>query len=223
MHGRRPAFLKVIAGCILAFGVPAAVAVAATPFEQTYNAYRHAGKVPPCQFSPATLQKAKSQVPPDIEQYAPDFPAALDAALQAQALGACGKKTAATATGATSTGTAGAPATPTVPPASGAAAPAGANATATPAPTPLPVSTATTIVALAAAKHGAGASSAPAPVIALAIVLIALALAALWWSLTAWRGLEPRWLVGARHAWSEAGYRAAGTWAEFTDWVRLGR
>jgi hypothetical protein len=73
------------------------------------------------------------------------------------------------------------------------------------------------------ASHAAGASSAPAPVIALAIVLVLMAMAALWWSLTTWRGLEPRWLVGARHAWSEAGYRASGTWAEFTDWVRLGR
>ena len=60
-------------------------------------------------------------------------------------------------------------------------------------------------------------------VIPLAIVLVLMAMAALWWSLTTWRGLEPRWLLGVRHAWSEAGYRASGTWAEFTDWVRLGR
>jgi hypothetical protein len=36
-------------------------------------------------------------------------------------------------------------------------------------------------------------------------------------------GLEPRWSLGVRHAFGEAGYRTAGVWAEFTDWVRLGR
>jgi hypothetical protein len=36
-------------------------------------------------------------------------------------------------------------------------------------------------------------------------------------------GFEPRWSLGVRHAFAEAGYRTAGVWAEFTDWVRLGR
>lgn len=216
MKRSRVALLSVV---ILALLAPAALA--ATPFEQTYNAYRKHGSVPPCQFSAGTLQKAKAEVPPDIEQYAPDFPAALDAALQARAAGACGRKG---STGAVTP--AGAPAaTPgggnTTPPA--AAAASSPTATATPAPTPLPASAATPISAVAAAKHGGGASAAPAPVIAVAIVLVALALGALWWSLTTWRGLEPGWLLGARHAWGEAAYRAGGTWAEFTDWVRLGR
>jgi hypothetical protein len=192
----------------------AGTAFALTPFEQTYNAYRHSGRVPPCQFSVDTLQKAKSEVPPDIEQYAPDFPAALDAALQARALGACNKHATAT-TGATA---------PVAPSGSGGQPPSSGSGTGTtPAPTPYPASNSTFVNNTAAASHAAGASSAPAPVIALAIVLVLMAMAALWWSLTTWRGLEPRWLLGARHAWSEAGYRASGTWAEFTDWVRLGR
>jgi hypothetical protein len=36
-------------------------------------------------------------------------------------------------------------------------------------------------------------------------------------------GLEPRWSLGMRHAFAEAGYRTAGVWAEFADWVRFGR
>jgi hypothetical protein len=38
-----------------------------------------------------------------------------------------------------------------------------------------------------------------------------------WW---AW---EPRWLVRVRHAAAEAGWRVGGAWADFTDWLRLGR
>jgi hypothetical protein len=213
MNGRRGGFIVFLLACAVAL-VFAGVALAATPFEQTYNAYRHSGRVPPCQFSVDTLQKAKSEVPPDIEQYAPDFPAALDAALQARALGACNKHASA-ATGSTA---------PVAPSGSGGQPPSSGSGTGTtPAPTPYPANNSTLVANTAAASHAAGASSAPAPVIALAIVLVLMAMAALWWSLTTWRGLEPRWLVGARHAWSEAGYRASGTWAEFTDWVRLGR
>jgi hypothetical protein len=213
MNGRRSGFVAFVLACAVALGF-AGAALAATPFEQTYNAYRHSGRVPPCQFSVDTLQKAKSEVPPDIEQYAPDFPAALDAALQARALGACNKHPSA-ATGA---------AVPVAPSGSGGQPPStGSGSGTTPAPTPYPSSGSTPVSNASLATHAAGASSAPAPVIALAIVLVLMAMAALWWSLTAWRGLEPRWLVGARHAWSEAGYRASGTWAEFTDWVRLGR
>jgi hypothetical protein len=52
-----------------------------------------------------------------------------------------------------------------------------------------------------------------------AIVLAALVLGAFarWW---AW---EPLWLVRWRHATAEAGWRASAAWAEFTDWLRLGR
>jgi hypothetical protein len=68
-----------------------------------------------------------------------------------------------------------------------------------------------------------GATSTPAPLVALAILVGLLALAALVWAITRWFAYEPRWLPGARHAASEAGYRAGATWAEFSDWLRLGR
>jgi hypothetical protein len=42
------------------------------------------------------------------------------------------------------------------------------------------------------------------------------------WALARTRAFEPHWLLSLRHATAEAGFRASETWAEFTDWVRLG-
>ena len=52
---------------------------------------------------------------------------------------------------------------------------------------------------------------------ALAILVCAL------WALARSRAFEPHWLLSFRHAMAEAGYRMSSTWAEFQDWVRLGR
>jgi len=38
-----------------------------------------------------------------------------------------------------------------------------------------------------------------------------------------WRGWDPRWLRRWRHASAEAGWRLSLGWAEFRDFVRLGR
>jgi hypothetical protein len=38
-----------------------------------------------------------------------------------------------------------------------------------------------------------------------------------------WRAWEPGWALRARHAAGEAGWRVSATWAEFADWLRLGR
>ena len=54
-------------------------------------------------------------------------------------------------------------------------------------------------------------------VAALLVMLLALWAFARWW---AW---EPHWLARWRHATAEAGWRASAAWAEFTDWLRLGR
>jgi hypothetical protein len=52
-------------------------------------------------------------------------------------------------------------------------------------------------------------------------VLAVLALAL--WAVARWQAWEPPWLVRWRHATSEAGWRAGNAWAEFTDWLRIGR
>jgi hypothetical protein len=193
-------------------------------FSQVYNSYRKTGHVAPCTFSEAVLNQAKAQVPPDIDQYAPDFPAALDAALQARAQGACAKSAGRAATAAPV-----APTTATPPPAAGAsAAPAAAGAaTAAAATTPVPTTAATAASApsaLAVAGHArGGGGGAPAAIIALAVLAGLLAVAAGIWGLARWRGWDPPWVQYVSHAVSEAGVQAEATWAEFSDWVRLGR
>jgi hypothetical protein len=52
-----------------------------------------------------------------------------------------------------------------------------------------------------------------------AVVLIALAV----WGVARWWAYDPPWLTRSRHATAEAGWRASAVWAEFTDWLRLGR
>jgi hypothetical protein len=81
------------------------------------------------------------------------------------------------------------------------------------APTPAP---ATQAAAQPTSTHR-GVRLALIVVAALLLMLLALWAFARWW---AW---EPDWLVRSRHATAEAGWRASAAWAEFTDWLRLGR
>jgi hypothetical protein len=69
--------------------------------------------------------------------------------------------------------------------------------------------------------HGTGGLSTAAIVIAVVAGLLALGCAA--WAIARARAYEPHWLLSARHAVAEAGFRASSTWSEFSDWVRLGR
>jgi cobalamin biosynthesis Mg chelatase CobN len=59
--------------------------------------------------------------------------------------------------------------------------------------------------------------------LALAILGALLALACIVWVLARWLALEPRWTISLMHSLREASYRGSATWAEFTDWARLGR
>jgi hypothetical protein len=54
----------------------------------------------------------------------------------------------------------------------------------------------------------------------IAAVLVGAALVA---AVARMRGWGPAWAAGVRHAFREAGYRSAGAWAEFSDWMRFGR
>jgi hypothetical protein len=58
--------------------------------------------------------------------------------------------------------------------------------------------------------------------LALAVLGALLALGCLVWALGRWLALEPRWTVSFVHSLREASYRASATWAEFSDWARLG-
>jgi len=52
-----------------------------------------------------------------------------------------------------------------------------------------------------------------------ALLLAILIMRALW----RWRGWDPRWRRRWRHANAEAGWRLSLSWAEFRDFLRLGR
>jgi hypothetical protein len=61
------------------------------------------------------------------------------------------------------------------------------------------------------------------PLILLALVGALLLLAAALWGAARWWAWEPTWWTRSRHATAEAGWRTSAAWAEFRDWLRLGR
>jgi len=110
----------------------------------------------------------------------------------------------------------------TVAPAPGATTPASTAPTATtPTGTTPAVRPGTTVVGVA---RGATPKSTRLSTGALALVIFGalLVLGCLAWALSRWLALEPRWMVSLMHSLREASYRASATWAEFSDWVRLG-
>jgi hypothetical protein len=223
-QGRGKAWRTLAAAALTLAAALSWTAVAhASAFGDTFNDYRAHGKVNPCKFSAHELKQAKKQVPPDIDQYAPDFPAALDAALQAQARGACGGggSNGKGGTSNASSGVAGAAGT------SGGASPpaAGGSATSSPGSTPAPhqgSSSPLDVSVRNTSRLTHGSSDPPAPVIVIALIAAALVIPALVWSLVRWAGWQPGWVPGARHTLAEASWRTGNGWAEFADWMRFG-
>lgn len=111
-----------------------------------------------------------------------------------------------------STGTP-APTSTSAPPVTSTPAP---GSTAAPSSTDAPASTATPG---AAAPGDGGSSGWLLPAILGGVLL----LVALLWGIARWWAWEPRWLLRSRHATAEAGWRTSAAWAEFRDWIRLGR
>jgi hypothetical protein len=58
--------------------------------------------------------------------------------------------------------------------------------------------------------------------IAAAALAALIALGCLLWGVARMRTFEPHWTLSLRHAIAEAGFRASATWAELSDWARLG-
>jgi hypothetical protein len=75
----------------------------------------------------------------------------------------------------------------------------------------------------AATKQDEGSTALPAVLVALMGLGVVLALGALAWAVARWLAFDPRRVQRWRHAGREASYRASGVWADFADWVRLGR
>ena len=200
--------------CAAALVVPAVAH--ANAFDDALKEYQKTGAVDGCKHTAAELAQAKVQTPKDIAQIAPGFPAQLAAGAAKRSKG-CSKSerkatsTATSGAGATTgTGATGTPATTTI-------APNATPTAATTAPAPAPAPAAASQTAPQSTSSHKGARLALIVLGALLVMLLALWAFAHWW---AW---EPRWLVRWRHATAEAGWRASAAWAEFTDWLRLGR
>jgi hypothetical protein len=73
------------------------------------------------------------------------------------------------------------------------------------------------------ARKESGLGHVSTEAIALAALAALLLLACAAWAFARSRAYEPHWLVSLRHAMAEAGFRTSATWAEFSDWARLGR
>ncbi len=75
----------------------------------------------------------------------------------------------------------------------------------------------------AAPKASAGSSELSTPAVVAAALAALLALGCAIWGIARLQAYEPRWTLSLRHTFAEAGFRVSATWAEFSDWARLGR
>ena len=75
---------------------------------------------------------------------------------------------------------------------------------------------------IVAHKHKPSATHLSAVALALAILGALLVLGCIAWALGRALALEPRWTISLMHSLREGAYRASETWAEFSDWARLG-
>jgi hypothetical protein len=216
---------------ILALGPATTLAADELPddVQSVVDDFRADGEITPCKHTVQALERTSQLNPSDIAQYSPDFPAAVEAALEERRHDDCRKATASPTPAAAAAPSASA----TAPPAAGAAprAPSSsATPEATPRATPTPTPTAQPAAPAPAATpaeptYTSVAHNDPFP-LGLWILAGLLALSLLAWVVLALLGRtgwgEER-LAGPRHAWGEARYRAAAVWSDFTDWLRLGR
>jgi hypothetical protein len=208
----------VLPGAALAQRLPSGV-------QKVYNDFRTDGVVSPCKHSSAQLTETRRLIPPDIEQYAPEFPGALDAAIEARARGECGDKAP----------VAPVPSAPASRPPSSTAKPAPGVPTRTVVPEPPApeenVQLASTDAGTAAERADAVARVAaatpsndpPAAVWLLFLAAGLLAAAALFVFVAGRTRRGQESLAGLRHSWGEAAWRGGGTWADFRDFLRFGR
>jgi hypothetical protein len=199
--------------------------------DDIYADFRKTGRIDPCKYTAKELRDAKSGIGSDADQYAPEYPDALDEAIAGS--GDCKSAStgaAATPSRSTSTGSS-RPSTPSTP-----APTTTSSSSATPAPTttavvtPVPTTPAPAAVAQpsAAATDGVIAARTEAPGDngphgwAWAILVAAiLAASALGWALVNATG-RVQWLAPLGHSMGEAGWRIGLRWAEFRDWMRFG-
>jgi hypothetical protein len=157
---------------------------------------------------------------------APRFPVPASARVQPSTGGTAGVPTG-TGTVTTPTGTTGTggvlPTSTTTVPQTTTTTPTFTAATPPPTATNAPVGGVRGSTAKAAAGSNRGSSRISTPALLLAALAALLALGCAIWSVARLQAFEPRWTLSLRHTLAEAGFRASATWAEFSDWARLGR
>jgi hypothetical protein len=210
--------------------------------ERIYGDFSDDGVIEPCDHELEDLQEARDTIEPEMDQDYPDFRAALEAGINDHFIDSCnglGEEPTATATPGATTAPSATPDAGTLPPTDDSGSddtgaippedgklppqnfgtlPEDGATPAPPAPTPPPPAAATTpaasptpVIVSRSATEGL-----LIPGILLGIALLgALALGA--FALAARR--SPRF----EHAWREAAFRTRGTWADFSDWLKLGR
>ena len=229
----RQTIAALAAACGLALILlPASVALADSAFDQVLKDYQSDGQIDQCAHSEQSLRDAQHQIPNDIEQYAPDFPDALSAALRQRAAGTCDKTSSGSGTSTTasassgSTGGSGGSSAPSSGGSSAKSAPTPAGkptAGAPPAPPPVAKAAGGTLAASIPASASASEAGTPLPIILLAILgglLLVIGLVVWFARFMGW-GLD-RW-APALHTIREAGYRSENAISEFADWARRGR
>ncbi len=115
--------------------------------------------------------------------------------------------------------------TPTTPTTTTAAPPAtGVQTSTVPVgAAPSAAQTTTSSRAVVVHTHADSTSKLSGAAIAAAVLAALIALGCAVWGVARMLAYEPRWTLSLRHVMAEASFRASATWAELTDWARLGR
>jgi hypothetical protein len=212
--------LRTPVAVLLALALVFPAAASANDFQNVYREYKRTGTIKPCRFSDKQLANAEKQTPPDVEQYAPSFLDALQAARERNA--DCGKKQATTPAPAPT------PSTPTAAPPPTPSTPTPVPATSTPAATPTPAPPAATQPAVAGVpsppiNQAKKDDSAPVVVWLIAALAALILLSAVFAGLAWWFGWSTERITGPwRASWGDFGGRAADAGVEFRDWLRSG-
>jgi hypothetical protein len=208
--------------------------------KKIYDDYSDDGKIEVCDHTRDDLKDALDTIEDDVDTDFPDFREAVEAGIQRHDNRRCDDATPTpTATASptdSSTPEAGALPTPddnssndhgggAIQPEDGSLPPEGGATPEGAIPTP-PAATPTAVPPAAAAVP----SASPTPIVVtssnsdgLLIPGILLGLALLCAAALAVFAIGARRSPRLQHAWREAGLRTRGTWADFSDWLRLGR
>jgi len=220
--------LLALAVALLA-AAPTASARAAQPLtpSEAYGAvsaaYAQGGsRLDPCAFTTAELEAALRGIPPAFRTTVPALRRAIEGAIAARKRGVCkGVRPSEGTTGGAAPGRV--PPVTTTPTAPASTPPAATAPSTVTTPSAPPTTTAPAPASTTPAQQPAAGEDRTPLVVALIAVGALLLLALGLWGLARNRGWDPAWVGRMRHAWGEAGFRTTSTWAEFTDWLRLGR